>query len=79
MTVLQHVLGADVERDRLLKEQAEIHEREQEGNLKHSESATNSNRLHEIFERLVAIEADKAESKAIRILIGLGFSQEELH
>ena len=72
---MEHVLGADVERERLLKEQAELTE---QANQSH-ETDANAARLHEIFERLVSIEADKAESKAIRILIGLGFSQEELH
>jgi ATP-binding cassette subfamily F protein 3 len=31
-----------------------------------------------IYERLAIIQADKAETKAIKILIGLGFSQKEL-
>lgn len=35
-------------------------------------------RLNEIVERLAFIDADKAESKAIQILTGLGFEQEEL-
>jgi ATP-binding cassette, subfamily F, member 3 len=71
---LEHVLGADVERERLLKEQAELTEEA----LQSHETDANAARLHEIFERLVSIESDKAESKAIRILIGLGFSQQEL-
>ena len=36
-------------------------------------------KLNDIKERLSIIGSEKAESKAIMILIGLGFQQEELH
>lgn len=43
------------------------------------EKDANTKRLSEIFARLQHIEADKAESKAIKILTGLGFSQSDLN
>ena len=39
----------------------------------------NTRRLEEIFERLNAIDAHDAESKAIMILTGLGFKQKDLN
>jgi ATP-binding cassette subfamily F protein 3 len=55
------VLAADVERARLLKE---------------SECATQEDRLGEIHERLIAIDAYSAPARAAKILIGLGFDEE---
>ena len=43
------------------------------------DKAHNSRRMQEIFERMAIIQADKAETKAIMILIGLGFAQHELY
>jgi len=54
------VLAADVERARLLKE---------------SECATQEDRLGEIHERLIAIDAYSAPARAAKILIGLGFDE----
>jgi ATP-binding cassette, subfamily F, member 3 len=76
--VLDHVLRCDVERERLLKEQAEIQEMASKGLESPEEKDANTKRLTGIFTRLQHIEADKAESKAIKILTGLGFSQSDL-
>ena len=73
--VLDHVMRCDVEREKLLQEQREIEEKK--GETK-EEKDENTKRLAKIFERLAHIEADKAESKAIKILTGLGFSQSDL-
>ncbi len=73
--VLDHVMRCDVEREKLLQEQKEIEE--MKGETK-EEKDENTRRLAKIFERLAHIEADKAESKAIKILTGLGFSQSDL-
>lgn len=73
--VLDHVMRCDVEREKLLQEQREIEEKK--GETK-EEKDENTKRLAKIFERLTHIEADKAESKAIKILTGLGFSQSDL-
>ena len=54
------VLAADVERARLLEE---------------SECATQEQRLGEIHERLIAIDAYSAPARAAKILIGLGFDE----
>ncbi|WP_336987368.1 ABC-F family ATP-binding cassette domain-containing protein [Altererythrobacter aquiaggeris] len=54
------VLAADTERARLLKE---------------SETCTDPNRLGDLHERLIAIDAYSAPSRAARILMGLGFDE----
>lgn len=68
-------MRCDVEREKLLQEQKEIEEKK--GETK-EEKEENTRRLAKIFERLAHIQADKAESKAIKILTGLGFSQSDL-
>ena len=55
------VLAADVERADLLKE---------------SENCTDMDRLGEVHERLLAIDAYSAPSRAARILTGLGFDED---
>jgi ATP-binding cassette, subfamily F, member 3 len=60
-TPFQTVLAADVERDGLLTE---------------SESCTDPDRLAEVHERLIAIDAYTAPARASRILVGLGFDEE---
>jgi len=72
--VLQHILNCDVERESLLKEQHDILAAGDKIDVKEQNVA----RLSEISERLKAISSDQAESKAIKILTGLGFSQSEL-
>ena len=61
VTPEEAVLAADVERTRLLAE---------------SESCTDPHRLGDVHERLLAIDAYSAPSRAARILTGLGFDEE---
>ncbi len=63
-TPFETVLAADVERARLMAE---------------SESCEDSHRLADIHERLIAIDAHSAPSRAARILVGLGFDEEAQH
>ena len=60
-SVLDMVLKADVERDRLLRE---------------AETATDGHRIAEIHTRLADIDAHSAEARASSVLRGLGFSQD---
>jgi ATP-binding cassette subfamily F protein 3 len=60
-TPLETVLAADAERSALLAE---------------SERCTDPDRLGEIHDRLIAIDAYSAPSRAARILVGLGFDEE---
>ena len=60
-TPFETVLAADVERAELLVE---------------SEECTDPDRLGDVHERLLAIDAYSAPSRAARILLGLGFDEE---
>lgn len=60
-TPIETVLAADVERSRLLTE---------------AERVTDPERLGEVHERLLAIDAHTAPARAARILVGLGFDEE---
>jgi ATP-binding cassette, subfamily F, member 3 len=60
-TPFETVLAADVERAALLEE---------------SEHCSDPNRVGDIHERLIAIDAYTAPARAARILIGLGFDEE---
>ena len=60
-TPLEAVLAADVERTRLLAE---------------AESALDPEKLGDVYERLIAIDAYTADARATRILTGLGFDEE---
>ena len=60
-TPFEAVLAADVERARLMDE---------------AESVSDPNRLGEVHERLIAIDAHAAPARAARILVGLGFDEE---
>lgn len=75
-TVLQSVLQADAFRMALLRKESDLTK------ILHSKScdvdAVNKN-LEEIYEKLVEIESDKAESNASVILYGLGFKASELN
>jgi len=66
-TVLDSVLKADVERDKLLQEEKQILKETSQGNT------TNSFRLQKIYERLQMIDANTAEARASSILAGLGY------
>ncbi|NML05703.1 ABC-F family ATP-binding cassette domain-containing protein [Sphingomonas sp. G-3-2-10] len=63
-TPFETVLAADLERAALLEE---------------SETSHDPDRLGEIHERLNAIDAHAAPSRASRILVGLGFDEEAQH
>eukprot|EP00026_Physarum_polycephalum_P002944 Phypoly_transcript_02953.p1 GENE.Phypoly_transcript_02953~~Phypoly_transcript_02953.p1 ORF type:complete len:720 (+),score=154.84 Phypoly_transcript_02953:428-2587(+) len=67
-SVLQAVLEADVERERLLAEEKKI--------MAMGDEKTNTSRLTKIYERLDAIDAHSAEARAGAILAGLGFTTE---
>ena len=58
---LETVLAADLERAALMVE---------------AETCTDPDRLGEVYERLLAIDAYSAESRAAGILVGLGFDEE---
>lgn len=60
-TPFETVLAADVERARLLEE---------------SENCVDPDRLGDLYDRLLAIDAYTAPSRAARILLGLGFDEE---
>ena len=59
-TPFEAVLDADVERKALLEE---------------SETCTDPNRLGDVHDRLLAIDAYSAPARAARILVGLGFDE----
>ncbi len=63
-TPFETVLAADTERAALMAE---------------SESCTDPHRLAEVHDRLIAIEAHSAPSRAARILVGLGFDEAAQH
>ncbi|GAA0590432.1 ABC-F family ATP-binding cassette domain-containing protein [Caenispirillum bisanense] len=63
-TLVDCVLAADLERDRLLAE------------LPAAEAAADAHRIAEIHERLNAIDAHSAPARAASILAGLGFTAE---
>ena len=65
-TPFETVLAADTERAALMAES------EHEGDI-------DPHRLAEIHDRLIAIEAHSAPSRAARILVGLGFDEEAQH
>ena len=60
-TPIDTVLAADVERAALLRE---------------SESCTDPDRLGDVYERLIAIDAYTAPARAAQILVGLGLDEE---
>ncbi|KAM7304606.1 ATP-binding cassette sub-family F member 1 [Ixodes scapularis] len=64
------VLKADFKRTALLSELKKLEEESSTGNLKNQE------RITEVYEELQVIGADSAESRARRILAGLGFTRE---
>ncbi len=63
-TPFETVLEADVERAALMIE---------------SETSTDPDRLGEVYDRLMAIDAYTAPSRASQILVGLGFDEEAQH
>jgi len=71
---VEMVLKADKKRLELLAEEQHLVKAVESSNDKESESA--NKRLKEVYAELEAIGADKAESRARRILSGLGFTVE---
>ncbi|RYY46473.1 MAG: ABC-F family ATP-binding cassette domain-containing protein, partial [Sphingomonadales bacterium] len=63
-TPFETVLAADIERAALMEE---------------SETSQDPDRLGEIYERLMAIDAYTAPSRASQILVGLGFDEDAQH
>lgn len=63
-TPLETVLAADAERTRLMAE---------------AESGVDTDRLGDVYERLIAIDAYTAPSRAAQILVGLGFDEGAQH
>ncbi len=80
MSVIDTVLACDEERTALLKELKEIDAILADPAEKESRKAQlASMRLEVVHKRLDDIEANKAEGKAAKILIGLGFTAAELN
>lgn len=73
-TLIEEVLSCDVERNRLIKELDEVTNLINAGS---TDKAHTDKMLH-INKRLQDINADEAESRAISILSGLGFYNEDL-
>ena len=63
-TPFETVLAADIERTALMAE---------------SETCEDHDRLGDVYERLIAIDAYTAPSRAAQILVGLGFDEEAQH
>lgn len=68
-------MDADVERTQLLKDEASLLE-EMEACGDSAEAADVSLRLEAVYDRLSAIDADRAEARAGGVLAKLGFSLE---
>lgn len=81
--LLEEVLKCDVERSNLLKESKELNEKleisnNSEKKLTDKEIKSITDRLIEVETRLQLIGVDEAETNAIEILKGLGFSDKDL-
>jgi ATP-binding cassette subfamily F protein 3 len=74
-TLLEEVLSCDHERSRLLNELEEITKEINNGS---TEKSLTDKMIH-INKRLQEINAEEAETKAISIISGLGFYNEDLH
>lgn len=75
-TVLQNVLAADEEREKLLAQEASLSQQLSCSSVTQSEKNEISLKLQFIYTRLQHIDSDSAESKASSILAGLGFGAE---
>ena len=79
LTPLETVLNADVERLWLIKEEKRLlEEKENEKDKNEEEEVEPPYDLNDIYERMREIEANKAESRALKILKGLGFHEDEM-
>lgn len=77
MSILDHVLACDTERLELLQEQKDIPNMDR-SKMTEDEIFASEERLKEVIEKLDLIDASSAVSKATLILIGLGFTEEQL-
>ncbi|EGC39977.1 hypothetical protein DICPUDRAFT_52338 [Dictyostelium purpureum] len=78
-TPLQCVLSADLERDWLLQEEKTLIELDKVNpNWPYDPREKRNYTLRDIYDRLKETEADKAAVRASNILVGLGFTMEEL-
>lgn len=77
MTILDHVLACDTERTSLLKEAEEIPKIDKT-NMSEEEKVELEEKLKDVLETLDLIDAAEAPSKATLILVGLGFTEEQL-
>ena len=78
ITVLQHILNCDVERTEML-EKLEEYSTMDESEMTEAQVSEKAYKMSEISERLDQISASSAESKAIKILTGIGFQQGDLN
>lgn len=78
MSILDHVLACDVERTKLMKESDDIPNIDRT-NMPEEDSMALDERLSDVIEQLDMIDAKEAPSKATLILIGLGFTEAQLH
>ncbi|CAH1786038.1 unnamed protein product [Owenia fusiformis] len=72
---VQAVLRADKKREALLAEAKKLEESDHQGEKK-EDGKSDLDRLKEVYDELNAMKADAAESRARRILAGLGFTRE---
>lgn len=77
ITILDHVLACDTERTALLKEAEELPLTDKT-NMTEEEKMAVDQRLKDVQEQLDLIDAAEAPSKATLILVGLGFTEEQL-
>jgi ATP-binding cassette subfamily F protein 3 len=77
-TVLEHILECDVEREELLAEMNQL-SKQDESAMDKDEIAMSAKRVAEISMRLDQIESAACESKAMQILRGIGFSDEDVN
>merc|ERR1719454_202927 len=77
MSILDHVLMCDTERTKLLKEAEEIPKMDKT-NMPEEEKIELEEKLKDVLETLDLIDAADAPSKATLILVGLGFTEEQL-
>ncbi len=79
VSVIDTILSCDEERTNLLNELKEVEAVALSAEEKETRKGVQAaKRLEEIHKRLVEIEANKAEGAASKILIGLGFHQDDL-
>jgi len=76
-TALDMVLSADQKRLDLLKQQADLEERQLKEGLSTEEQADIGDQLREVYDELEAIGASSAEQRASAILSGLQFREEQ--